>query len=122
MHISGCVLCTRVILSGDGLLKEVGKKKKKKNNQENCVVLTPSISPKKKQKKVRNQRDPNQDRKCGLIRCMLVCPARVQDVQTALSGSAQLLAARAPAKRKKTKKNPTQSNTTLAHARRLDYF
>lgn len=70
-HIFGYVWCTQVLLPRDGLFLLEGVEEVPEF--ESCVVLTPSTSPANlfpslaESTRVREQRDPNQDCKCGLI-------------------------------------------------------
>lgn len=97
-----------------GLLMEGSQEVAK---SEHFVVLTPSISPARffsslaESKKVRNQLDPNQDHKCGLICCMLVpCQSSGCSDCTRLSSACAQLSC---SPRGPRKQNP-QRNTTRA--------
>lgn len=116
--IFGHVLCTQVweLLLGKCAVNGGGG-----SQNQRIVILTPSISPahffslppspfRAQSKKVTTQRNPNQDRKCGLICCMLVprCGARDCSPQAHAQLQLQSRHEKAPGEQKK---KPPRSNT-----------
>lgn len=112
-----CVLKCGSFSWGSALLMEGG------SQNQRIVILTPSIPPahffsltpspfRAQSKKVTTQRNPNQDRKCGLICCMLVPRCGARDCSPQAHAQLQLQSRHEKAPGEQKKKNPTKQHST----------